>query len=242
MPWDASIGSVRSPTVKHSTIISRLCQALTQGYGLNETLTSLGLTTEQLARRIRRSDRVKLHQAHQTYVESLQRDLVNRARLGRKTGQLERALDNLPPLSLPGDDEDEAREYRKWRRRNFEDDAEEVIPHNGYYNYLPETLSQIREGDVEDDEDDDATAAEAPAAPRRRLQTNETPFAALSSRPPPEDATQRRPEPEPAESTLRWFRLYTGRAQLRDEDGKVIRTVTPGQSGYPSASEFVNWN
>lgn len=237
--------------MKHKTIVTRLCYYVIQGHGINESLHELGLTPTYLER-LRRSDRVKLHQAHSIYREGLQRDLANRARLGRHTGQLERALDNLPLLSLPGDDEDEERE---WRRRNFADDDPFGI--NGTYidAPFPEKLSQIREedcldyGDEEDGDDDEPDdepepdpkpAAEAPSAPRTSSQASVTPFAAISSRP-PEDANQRRPEAEP-EPKLHWYRLFTGRAQLRDEDGKVVRELMPGTSEYPSALEFENWN
>jgi len=222
--------------MKHKTKIKSLCCFLIQGHGINEALAELGLTPTYLDR-LRRSDRVRLHQAHQIFREGLQRDLANRARLGRHTGTLKRVIDDLPFLALPGDDEDQEREHRKWHRRNFKDEdaGEVIIPHNGSYidAPFPEKLSQIREGDLVDDEDEDDPAVEATPAPRRRLQTNETPFAAPSSRPPPEDATQRRPEPEPAPE-LHWYRLFTGRAVQRDGDGKVVRSAMPGAYDYPS--------
>lgn len=231
--------------MNHKGIVARLCHFLSQGYGINEALAELGLTTNYLTERIRRIDRSKLHQARACYVEGLQRELVQRARLGRACGRLKQVIDDLPELDIPGDDKDEARAYREWRRRNFASDDGVAFgwPVN-------QSLGEVRRllqnsGDVEDDEDDDATetvsspASEAPASSLRGPQTSVTPFAAISSRP-PEDANQRRPEPEP-EPKLTWYRLFTGRAQLRDEDGNVVRTVMPGQSGYPHERQFINW-
>ena len=228
--------------MKHKTKIKSLCYFLIQGHGINEALAELGLTPTYLSR-LRRSDRVKLHQARNIFVEGLQRDLANRARLGRHTGTLKRVIDDLPPLDLPGDDEDQERADRKRSRRSFKDvDDGEIIRYNGFTNYLPETISGIREEDLEgfedDDEDTDPTE-EAPAAPRTSPQARETPSAASIPHP-VEDADQQAPEPKPK---THWFRLYTGRAVQRDEDGKVVAgPLMPNQNGYPHESEFVNWN
>ena len=109
--------------------------------------------------------------------------------------------------------------------------------------------SRIADEDEDDEPDEDETetvsspAVEAFSAPRRRLHASDTPLA-LESPQAVEEPHQRRPEApvaEPAPRTF-WRRLFTGRAQLRDEDGMVIRTVMPGQNGYPHESEFVNWN
>ena len=248
--------------MKHKTIITRLCYFLNKGYGINEALAELGLTSTYLEH-TRRADRVKFHQAHQVYRERLQREIVNRARLGRDITRLERALDNLPLLSLPKDDQDEERE---WRRRNSTSDDEEFISHNGSYleaPYIPEILSQINllaessddSEDAEDEPEDKPAkdpprrprkhlppepgpkpAGEATPAPRSRPQASDTPFAALSR--PPEDANQRPPEPEP-DPALHWVRLFTGRAIGRDADGRVVRTILPGEPDYPH--QFINW-
>ena len=226
--------------MKHKTIITRLCYFLNEGYGINKALAELGLTPTYLTERCRRTDRVKLHQAHQIYREGLEREIVQRARLGRDITRLERALNNLPFLSLPGDDEDEERVHRRWERRNFpsdvDDDFNRFVPQGAAVDVG--RLVDLGRGDVEDFEDEE-DASEASSAPRSRPQTSVTPFAALSARP-PEDANRRRPEPEP-EPKLTWYRLFTGRAQLRDEDGNVVRTVMPGQSGYPHERQFINW-
>ena len=239
--------------MKHKTIITRLCYSLNQGCGINSALAELNLTPVYLER-LRRSDRAKLHQARAIYVEGLQREIVNRARLGRATGQLERALDNLPLLTLPGDDEDQEREFR----RNSKDDDGVIIDEgspslslSNLHLFLGNT--QIVDEDEDDESEDkpekdpprrprkhlppDKPAEEAPAAPRSTPQASDTPFAALSRRP-PEDANQRPPEPDPA---LHWVRLFTGRAVLRDEDGKTIRSVMPGVAGYPREHQFINW-
>ncbi len=67
---------------------------------------------------------------------------------------------------------------------------------------------------------------------------------------PPPSRPPRPPSPEPAPSPppapvppkAHWFRLFTGRAVLRTEDGEVVKSVRPGESGYPHHREFVNWN
>ncbi len=220
--------------MKHKGIIKSLCALLQQGLGINEACAELGLTTDYFAKRCRRIDRAKLRQAHSIYREGLQREIVQRARLGRDIMRLERALDNLPPLSLPGDAADEEREWR--RRSNRARPEDEMTADIGSFAGLSDFPN------IEDDETEtvDSPAVEAPSAPRRRLQANDTSLAPQSPQA-VEEAHQRAPEPEPAPK-LRWFRLFTGRAQLRDEDGKVIRTVTPGTPEYPSALEFVNWN
>ena len=67
---------------------------------------------------------------------------------------------------------------------------------------------------------------------------------------PPPSRPPRPPSPEPAPSPppapvppkAHWFRLFTGRAILRTEDGTVVKSVLPGERDYPHHSEFVNWN
>lgn len=210
--------------MKHKGIITALSHSLTQGHGINEACAELGLTTDYIATRCKRTDRVKLHQAASIYREGLQRELVQRARLGRKTWQLEHALDNLPHLTLPGDDEDEARADRKRERHNFADDDEIII---GGINFA--NLADF--SSVADDEDDDEDEPD----PKPVLEASPEP----EPEPEPEPAPRPVPEPEPK---TRWFRLFTGRAQLRDEDGMVIRTIMPGQDGYPHETEFINWS
>lgn len=117
--------------------------------------------------------------------------------------------------------------------------------------------------DDEDDEDDDdeqedgdeATnristdpVEEAPVLPRTSSQTNETPSAVSNPHPaeethqrPPEGPVAKKPKPPP-KPKLHWYRLFTGRAVLRDEDGKVVRSVMPGEPDYPHHFEFINWN
>ena len=233
--------------MKHKGIVARLCYHLSEGYGINQALSLEGLTTTYLTERIRRVDRIKLHQAHAIYREGLQRDLANRARLGRHTGTLKQVIDDLPPFRLPGDDEDEERE---WRRRNFTGGADGVIVDVDNSAGLSDLRRLFKISGLEDDEDDEDDE-EAPAAPRRRLQANETPLA-LESPQAVEEPHQRRseasvaeepdPDPEPPpESKLRWFRLYTGRAVLRAADGTIVRELMPGQLDYPHHTEFVNW-
>ena len=130
--------------MRHKGIVRHLCHYLNRGLGINEACAELGLTTTYIAKRCKRTDRVRLHQAHMLYVEGLQRELVQRARLGRPCGRLKQVIDDLPPLNLPGDDKDEEREYRKWRHRNFDN-----APVN-------QSLAEVRRllqnsGDVEDD-------------------------------------------------------------------------------------------
>ena len=168
--------------MKHKGIVTRLCYFLIQGYGINSALAELGLTTTYLTERIRRIDRVRLHQAHDSYVEGLNREVVQRARLGRHTGTLKRVIDDLPPFCLPGDDKDEARAYREWRRRNFASDDDGVIVDVDNSASLSDLRRLLEISGPTDDEDDDAIetinpAKEAPAAPRRRLHANETPLA-----------------------------------------------------------------
>lgn len=234
--------------MKHRTIITRLCYSLGEGHGINSALAELGLTTTFLTKRLRRSDRRKLHQAAAIYRESLQCEIIQRARLGRATGQLERALDNLPPLDLPGDAEDEERASR---RSDIYDDAVIVdVDDLSSFTDFPGTFGGPSD-DVEDEDEGEGEdeGEDAPAAPSRRLQANSAP-SALESPHPVEEPHQRRPqgageddteEPEP-EPRRYWRRLFTGRAQLLDEDGTVVRSVMPGAAGYPHESEFVNWN
>lgn len=242
--------------MKHKGLVARLCYHLSEGYGINQALSLEGLTTTYLTERIRRIDRVRLHQAHSVYREGLQREIVQRARLGRDITRLERALDNLPPLSLPGDDEDEERAHRKGRRNFAGDDmSTELFPSDlaDLHRFLNiDDEADAAEADDEDEAEPEPKPAEkAPAASRRRLQISETPLA-LESPQAVEEPHQRRseasvaeepdPDPEPPpESKLRWFRLYTGRAVLRAADGTIVRELMPGQLDYPHHTEFVNW-
>ena len=229
--------------MNHRGIVRHLGLHLQQGLGINEALAELGLTIDYIAKRCKRTDRVRLHQAHSIYRERLNREVVQRARVGRMTGALKQIIDDLPVLILPGDDEDEEQEYRKWRRRNFSNDFDHTP--------VTQTLADVRRYfESLDDEDDDDCEDEreegeadvvggvAPVEEDPPPRPNGRPRKHL-----PPDIELPEPDPEPPpEPKVHWCRLFTGRAVLRDEDGKVVRSVMPGQPGYPHDHQFINWD
>lgn len=227
--------------MRHSDIIAHLCHRLSTGDGINSALAEIGLTTDYLADHLTGPDRARLQQAHAIHRETLEKQLAERARAGRPTRFIASALHALRkagPLVLPGDDDDvEAERYinRHVPKRIVskiaalpatEARATDEFQILQALSRLPEAPERASEIEAEQPRQQDTLPAPKPPKPPRP--------------PSPEPAPSPPPAPEPPKA--HWFRMFTGRAVLRTEDGTVVKSVLPGEAGYPHVIQFTNWS
>lgn len=227
--------------MKHSHVIDALCDALTEGQGINEALAELNLNPTYLRDHLENKDRARLHQSRMIFIEGLERVAAQRAAAGRNTFELRRTLWYLRTdgrLVLPGDDDVPNIEPIEPTEPTI------ISPIPDQHDDLLHELGDIFDlaGRIgafvsEDAETDEPPAGQDRPRTRPRLPT----VAAIPTckpcsggekgsnapEPPP-------PEPEPpAAPQTRWRRLFSDRLQETEvATGKVVRTVEPSDHDY----------